>query len=127
VVQALTDLPPGVFGFRVSGRATSEDLDQVTQAVDAQLARDGKLNAYVELTDDFEGFDQDALRRGRQEAIRFGFRHRSRFGRLALVTSNDWVRDYVNGVASLIPGEVHVFGPSDRGLARAWVAHRRVA
>jgi hypothetical protein len=54
-------------------------------------------------------------------------RYRSRFQRFALVTDNDWVRNYVNMYAGMLPGEVRVFESSRRGEARSWVDKRAVA
>jgi len=121
MVETLTDLPPGVLGFRASGQVTSNDFSRVTDPIYAALGRGERLNIYVELADDFAGLDPGALRQGREAALAVGLRHRSSFQRLALVTDNDWVRGYVNAYGWVMPGEVHVFEPGRRGEARAWL------
>jgi len=127
MVNAVADLPSGVLGFRASGRVTLDELDQVTQAVHAALGRHEPLNFYVELEDDFEGLDRDAARQGRQDALGIGLRHRKSWQRLALVTDQDWVRNYLNAFGSMVPGELRVFEPGRRGEARSWLTQRVAA
>jgi SpoIIAA-like len=127
MVNAVADLPSGVLGFRASGRVTVNELDQVTQAVNAALGRHEPLNFYIELADDFEGLDRDAARQGRHDALAVGLRHRKSWQRLALVTDQDWVRNYLNAFGSIVPGELRVFEPSRRGEARSWLTQRLAA
>jgi SpoIIAA-like len=127
MIEILTDLSPGVLGVRASGLVTSEDLTQVTERVDAALGRGERLSLYVELADDFAGLDPAARRTGRQVATDLWLRHRSRFERFALVTDNDWVRNYLSAFGGLLPGEVRVFESSRRGEARSWLTQRVAA
>jgi hypothetical protein len=127
MVETLSDFPPGVLGFRASGVVTTDDLDRVAEPVDATLGRGEKLSLYVELAGDFAGLDAAAQQQGRKAGIDLWLRYRKRFQRFALVTDNDWVRNYVNMYAGMLPGEVRVFESSRRGEARAWVDQRAVA
>jgi hypothetical protein len=127
MVETLSDFPPGELGFRASGVVTSDDLDRVAEPVDAALGRGERLSLYVELAGDFAGLDSAAQRQGRQAAIDLWLRHRKRFERFALVTDDDWVRNYVSMYARMLPGEVRVFESSRRGEARSWLGRRAAA
>ena len=84
------------------------------------------MNIYFELADDFFGLDGGALWQDLKAAGSVGFKHRSSWQRLALVTDKDWVRHAASAFGWLASGELRLFEPSQRDNARAWLAETSV-
>jgi SpoIIAA-like len=122
LIESVTDLSLGALGFRASGKITSDEYRKMMEPIYAALERGDKLNIYFELADDFQGLDLGALWQDVQAAGSVGLKHRSSWQRMALVTDKDWVRHGASAFGWLAPGELHLFVPSERDKARAWLA-----
>ena len=122
MIEQLTDLAPGVLGFRASGKITSDEYRQMIDPIYAALERHDRLNIYFELGDDFSGLDLGALWQDVRAAGSIGLKHRSAWQRMALVTDKDWVRHGASAFGWLAPGELCLFSLDERDAARAWIA-----
>jgi hypothetical protein len=122
VVERLTDLPPGVLGFRLSGKLTRDEYRGLMEPVYDALERGEKLNLYVELPDDFDGLDMGALWDDLRAAGSVGLKHRSSWQRMAVVTDKDWIRHGAAVFGPLAPGELRVLDLAEAEQARAWVS-----
>jgi hypothetical protein len=122
VVERLADLPPGVLGFRASGKLTRDDYRELMEPIYAALERGDKLNIYFEVAEDFDGLDLGALREDLKAAGSVALKHRSSWQKLALVTDKDWIRRAAAVFGPLAPGELRVFDPGEREDAKGWVA-----
>jgi SpoIIAA-like len=121
VIEKVADLPPGVLGFRASGKITSDEYRRMMEPIYAALERGEKLNIYFELAGDCHGLDLGALWQDVQAAGSVGLKHRSSWERMALVTDKDLVRHGASAFGWLAPGELRLFEPSERKEARAWL------
>jgi hypothetical protein len=123
VVEQLDDVPPGVLGFRISEKISRVEYhDQLMKPIYERLERGEKLNLFFEFADDFHGLELGALWEDVKAAGSVGLKHRSAWGRMALVTDKDWIRHGVSALGWLSPGEIRVFEPDQRDEALAWVA-----
>jgi hypothetical protein len=122
VIEPLTDLPSGVLGFRISGKLTHGEYQEMMKPVYDALERGEKLNLYVELPDDFAGLDMGALWDDLKAAGSVGLKHRSSWQRMAVVTDKDWIRHGAAVFGPLAPGELRVFDLDETDQARAWVS-----
>jgi hypothetical protein len=122
VVEALSDLPPGTFGFRVSGTVTRDEYHQMLEPVLAALERGDTVNLLTVADDDFHGLDLQALWEDMKAAPSVGLKHRKAWRRLAVVTNKDWMRHAISAFGWLYPGEMRVFDLEELDAAKAWVA-----
>ena len=123
MVERVEGLPAGVFGFRLSEKLTRDEYqDELIQPIYAALERGDQVNLYLEVGDDFSGLDAGALWEDVKAAGEIGLKHRSGWGRMALVTNKDWIRHGVSAFGWLSPGELRVFTPEEQSGARTWVA-----
>ncbi|HVV93102.1 MAG TPA: STAS/SEC14 domain-containing protein [Hyphomicrobiales bacterium] len=53
------------------------------------------------------------------------WKHRHQFGRIAIVSDNAWLHAAVAMFRPLFPGEVRLFGLSELGTAKDWIAGGR--
>ncbi|MCW5772008.1 MAG: STAS/SEC14 domain-containing protein [Rhodospirillaceae bacterium] len=118
MIELLPESHDKVVGFRASGRLTDADYKQVLiPALEALLARHGKLDVLFLLDERFAGWDLTAA----WDDARFGMAHRTDFERLAVVGGPDWLHRCIALAGFLMKGEIKVF-PADRlGDAWAWV------
>jgi hypothetical protein len=122
VIESVSDLPAGTLGFRASGKVASDEYRQMMEPIYATLERGEKLNIYFELAEDFHGLDWGALVQDVKAAGSVGLKHRSSWQRMALVTDKDWVKRGASAFGWLAPGELRLFEPSERDVARAWLS-----
>jgi SpoIIAA-like len=123
VVEQLSGLPPGVLGFRITGKLSRDEYhDSLMRPIYAALERGEKLRILIELPDEFSGLDLGALWEDLKAAGSVGLKHRSAWERMAIVTGKDWIRHGVSAFGWLSPGELRVFEPGELEPAKAWVA-----
>ena len=123
MVERLTDVPAGTLGFRASGKLTRDEYhEQLMKPVYDALERGEKVNLLFETADDFSGLELGALWEDLKAAGSVGLKHRSSWGRMALVTDKDWIRHGVSAFGWLSPGELRVFESGERHSALAWLA-----
>ena len=122
MIAQLRDLPPGVIGFRASGKMTRDEYQQMMQPIYRALERGERLNIYFELGQDFEGLDLGALWEDLRAAGSVGLKHRSSWQKMAVVTDKNWIRHGAAVFGPLAPGELRLFDVHEADEARAWIA-----
>jgi len=86
LIERLSESHGLVFGFKVVGRLTAEDVANVSQQIDFVLAgHKGHLGLLADLTA-MEGASWSA----RWEEMRFLQRHTERIARMAVISDDDW-------------------------------------
>src|SRR6476659_6146226 len=113
-------MPPGTHGFRLSGRLTHDEYFQILNPIQEQLERGEQVSFLVETAPDFHGLDMSALWEDVKRAPSLGFKHRTQWERLAVVTDKDWMRHAIAAFGWLSPGELRGFEPSELEHAKAW-------
>jgi hypothetical protein len=109
-----------VLAIRVSGRVDGDDLDSALDRLEAKLDSNDLLHIYVE-TREIDGIDIAGLGRYTARALPL-FGKLRRFGRVAVVADQSWVRIGSRIEAGLLPFiDYRVFEPHESEQALAWV------
>jgi hypothetical protein len=114
------DGPTDVIAIKVSGTITGGDLDSIMDRLDAVLATGGKVHVFVE-TQGIEGMELGALPHYMRRAMPL-FSKLGRFGRVAVVADQAWIRAGSRMESALLPNISYmVVDPEGRDEALAWV------
>lgn len=114
------DSPGDVLAIRLSGTITSDDLDAIMDRLDAVMAEHRSIHVYSE-THAITGLQISALPHYVSRATHL-FGELGRFGRVAVVGDQSWVRASSRLKSALLPGIAFlVVGPERREEAVGWV------
>jgi len=109
-----------VLAVRVSHKITGADLDKIMDRLDALMARHEKTHVFVE-TRAIDGIELTGLPRYMARALPL-FGKLDRFGRVAVVADQAWVRAGTRLESALLPNvKYRVYEPEERAEALAWV------
>lgn len=113
-----------VIAIRIGGKLGEAEFDDLVERVGAAIAARDKTHIFMEV-EDFAGFDLAAfaryLPRGLAMLGKLG-----RFGRIAVVTDQPWIRLWTRTESALLPGiSYELYWPEQREQALAWVEGRR--
>lgn len=121
MIEMLPGLPPGVAGFRVSGRLDGTDLQGFQPLIDTMVTT-GEIRLVEVVADDYEGFGPGGLAEDLRLGLDVLMHHHGAFRRVAVVTDKDWVIHALHAFAWLVPGEVALFPLSELDAAVSWAA-----
>ena len=114
------DRPPGVMAFTMSGKITGKDLTAIMDRVDEVMATEGKVHLFVE-TQSISGIEISSMPEYLSRAMPL-FGKLSRFGRIAVVADQSWIRAGTRLESALLPNvSYRVYMPDEREDALAWV------
>lgn len=118
------DTAPEVIAIRVSDKITGEDLNQIMDRLDQAMSGSEKVHVFVE-THAIEGIELAGLPAYTARAMPlFGKLHR--FGRVAVVADQAWVRVGTRLESAILPFiSYKTFTPDQREEALAWVIGKR--
>jgi hypothetical protein len=109
-----------VLAIRVSHKITGVDLDRIMDRLDALMASRDKVHVFVE-THGIDGIEVTSLPRYMSRALPL-FGKLDRFGRVAVVADQAWVRAGTRLESALVPNiKYRVYEPDERAEALAWV------
>jgi hypothetical protein len=109
-----------VVAVEVSGKIVGRDLDTAMDALDRAMAGHDKVHVFVE-TRSLDGLELASLPGYLARALPlFGKLHR--FGRVAVVADQAWVRAGTRLESAMLPNiSYRVYMPDERAEALAWV------
>ena len=110
------DEATGVIDLIVDGAITRADYESLIPALDAQIAKHGKLRV-VETVRELRPIDPSLW----WEDVKWVVQHRKAIGRAAVVTDHGWIGPITRAAAALFSGEMRVFPESQGEAARTWV------
>lgn len=116
MIEFLTDLPAHTVGFKLSGKLHDEDYKKFVPAVDAEIAKEGKVNILAEFHD-FHGWDAKAL----WDDIKFSTTHCTKINRIALVGETKWQQWMAVVCKPFTMAKVRYFDAAASGDARKWL------
>lgn len=93
--------PDDVLAMKLTGTITGEDLDAVTDRVEEMFAKPGKIHFYVE-TRGIDGLEMAALPHHLNRTFPL-FSKLDRFGRVAVVADQAWMRVLTRFESALLP------------------------
>ena len=113
-----------VIAIKIGGKLSAAEFEALVERVEGGLEARDKTHMYMEV-EDFSGFDLGAF----AHYLPRGFamlRKLDRFGRIAVVADQRWVRAWTRIESALLPGiSYECFLPAERDQALAWVEGRR--
>lgn len=114
------DAADDMLAVTVSGHVDGENLQAVMDRLDAAMARYDKIHVFAE-THRIEGITLHGLPAYLARAMPL-FGKLDRFGRVAVVADQAWVRNSARVESALLPGvRYRIFTPDQRDEAFAWV------
>jgi len=110
-----------VLAIRVSHKITGADLDKIMDRLDALMTRHEKVNVFVE-THSIDGLELTSLPGYMARAMPL-LGKLSKFGRVAVVAGQAWIRAGTRLESALLPNiKYRVYEPDERAEALAWVS-----
>lgn len=114
------DSADDVVAVRLSHKITGDDLDAIMDRLDAAMARPGPVHVFVE-THSIEGIELSGLPGYMARALPL-FGKLGRFGRVAVVADQAWIRAGTRLESAMLPNiRYRVYMPEERAEALAWV------
>jgi hypothetical protein len=119
-VLEFIDSPDDVIALRVSEKITGADLDAIMNRLDEIMKKHDKVHVFVE-THSINGIEVSGLPSYMVRAMPL-FGKLDRFGRVAVVADQAWIRVGTRLESALLPNiSYRTYEPQDRGEALAWV------
>ncbi len=116
----MIDSPDNVIAVEVSGKITGTDLDAIIDRLDAAMAAHDKVHVFVE-TQGIKAIELSGFPSYMTRAMPL-FGKLARFGRVAVVADQAWVRAGSRLESALLPSiSYRVCLPEERDEALAWV------
>jgi hypothetical protein len=120
MVTVIDTSTPGALAFRLSGRLTRADYQEVLlPPIQATIER-GEPIRVLAVIEDFTGVEAGPLLNELKAVATLGSGQSAIPSSFAVVTDADWVRRGVSLFGWMIPGKVRVF--TERADAEAWLA-----
>jgi hypothetical protein len=117
MIEILTGLPAHTVGFQMSGKLHDEDYKKLVPLVDAEIAKEGKVNVLAQFHD-FHGWDVHAL----WDDIKFATTHCRKIQRIALVGDRKWEKWMAAICKPFTFAKVRYFDVGEIEAARTWLA-----
>ncbi len=109
-----------VLAVSIAHRISGEELDAILDRLEPMLDREGKVHVFVE-THSIEGIEIASLPGYAARALPL-FGKLKRFGRVAVVADQGWIRAGTRLESALLPFiSYNVYLPEEREAALAWV------
>lgn len=116
------DSPDDVIALEMSHKVLGGDLDAIMDRLDQVMPRHDKVHVFVE-TRALDAIELQGLGSYLARAMPL-FGKLRRFGRVAVVADQPWVRAGTRLESALLPNiSYRVFRPEEREEALSWVAH----
>lgn len=117
MIEQLGNLPAHTVGFKISGKLHDEDYKKFVPIVDAEIAKDGKVNFLAQFHD-FSGWDAKAL----WDDIKFSTTHCTKIQKIALVGEKTWEKWMAAVCKPFTMAKIRYFNANEADAARAWLA-----
>lgn len=110
----------GVLALRVGEHLAREDIDKCLELLAEAFEGHSKIGLYIEVSE-FTGFDTEALAPGFKRASAL-LRQLDRFGRVAIVSDQAWIRWASRLESAILPGiSYRTYTIAERRKALAWI------
>lgn len=124
MITKLSSSTPNVLMFRFSGEITHEDYkNRMFPHIDAALVGKGKVNLYIELAKNFEGW---GVRSAVDEVV-YNVKHTNDFKKVAVVGDSNWEKAMTDFTKIYNRGEVRFFDRENINKALSWVGAKKLS
>ena len=117
MIEMLTGLPAHTVGFKMSGKLHDEDYKKFVPLVDAEIAKEGKVNVLAQFHD-FHGWDAKAL----WDDVKFSTTHCTKMKRIAIVGEESWERWMAKVCKPFTMAQIRYFDATENEAAKKWLA-----
>jgi SpoIIAA-like len=117
MIDILSGLPAHTVGFKLSGELHDEDYKKFVPLVDAEIAKEGKVNILAQFHD-FHGWDAKAL----WDDIKFSTTHCTKFKKIALVGEKAWEKWMALVCKPFTMAKIQYFDAAQIDAAKQWLA-----
>lgn len=119
MIEVIHGLPPHVTAFRATGTVTREDYQKIINPYVKKVAdTHGKINYMLVLETELANYTLGAW----IEDGLLGFRHYSKWKKLAIVSKKDGIRKFTENFGFLIPCRTKGFKMEDLVSAKEWIS-----
>lgn len=116
MIEQLTGLPAHSVGFKMSGKLHDEDYKKFVPLVDAEIAKEGKVNMLAQFHD-FSGWDAKAL----WDDIKFSTTHCTKIKKIALVGEKTWQKWMATVCKPFTMAKIKYFDVKEIEAAKKWL------
>lgn len=116
MIEILHGLPAHTVGFKLSGKLHDADYQQFVPLVDAEIAKDGKVNVLAQFSE-FHGWDLKAL----WDDIKFSTTHCTKIRKIALVGDQAWEKWMAAVCKPFTLAKIRYFDAHDVDSAKSWL------
>ena len=117
MIEQLSGPSDKVLGFKLSGKLHDADYQTFVPAVDAAIAKSGKVRILAQFHD-FQGWDLKAL----WDDIKFSTTHCTKIDRIALVGEKKWEEWMAKVCKPFTMAKIRYFDAADMESAKAWLS-----
>ncbi len=116
MIERLNSPAANILGFKLSGKLHDEDYKTFVPAIDAVLAKEGKVRLFAQFHD-FHGWDLHAL----WDDIKFSTTHCTKIDRIALVGEKTWEQWMAKVCKPFTMASIKYFDATQADAAWAWL------
>ena len=117
MIEQLPQSSEKALGFKMSGKLHDEDYKKFVPAIDAAVAKQGKVRLLAQFHD-FHGWDLHAL----WDDIKFSTTHCTKIDRIALVGEKTWEKWMAKVCKPFTMAKIQYFDAADIEKAWKWLA-----
>jgi hypothetical protein len=117
MIEILSGLPPHTVGFKLSGKLRDEDYKTFVPLVDAEIAKEGKVNILSQFHD-FHGWDAKAL----WDDIKFSTTHCTKIKKIAIVGEKTWEKWMAKVCIPFTMARIKYFDAAQLDAAKTWLS-----
>jgi hypothetical protein len=116
MIETLSRGNDKILGFKLSGKLHDEDYKTFVPAIDAAVAKHGKIRMLAQMHD-FHGWDAHAL----WDDIKFSTTHCTEVEKIALVGEKSWEKWMASVCKPFTMAKIEYFDAGDIDKAWAWL------
>ena len=116
MIEMLSGLPAYTVGFKMSGKLHDEDYKKFVPLVDAEIAKEGKINLLAQFHD-FHGWDAKAL----WDDTKFSTTHCTKMKRIAIVGEKTWEKWMAKVCKPFTMAKIRYFDATETEAAKKWL------
>ena len=117
MIEQLTGLPAHTVGFIMTGKLHDEDYKKFVPLIDAEIAKEGKVNLLAQFHD-FHGWDVKAL----LDDTMFSITHCKKIKRIALVGEKTWEKWMALVCKPFTMAKIQYFDATEFEAAKEWLS-----
>ena len=116
MIEQLPGMPAHTVGFKLSGKLHDADYKTFVPQVDAEIAKEGKVNVLAQFHD-FHGWDAKAL----WDDIKFSTTHCTKIKRIAIVGEKAWEKWMAVVCKPFTMAKIRYFDAAQTDAALKWL------